>query len=297
MPEDKEIYYINRQTGKTEKEQVHCEAALRFLYGSKRGKLVGKLLAKIPLFSQFIGWWQRRSWTKKNIPLFITQYGIDATCFEKTVKSYPSFDAFFIRTLKKESRPLDPGPIIPADGRYLCYQDIAACDGFVVKGKKFSLEKLVGDEPLAKTYAHGSMVIARLCPSDYHRFHFPVDCIPGPARLINGPLYSVNPIAVKQNIEILAENKRMITLLKTDYYGAILFIEIGATNVGSIHQTYCPDVPYKKGDEKGYFSYGGSSLILLFQKGSIRLASDLLTNSTQHIETLCLMGQPLQETI
>ncbi len=297
MPEDKKIYYINRQTGATEEERVYCESALRFLYGSKIGKLLATLLAKVSLFSQFFGWWQRRSWTKKKISPFIVQYGIDASEFERPVESYPSFDAFFVRNLKKESRPLSPGPIIPADGRYLFYQDISTCDGFVVKGKKFSLEKLIGAESLAKGYTNGSMVIARLCPSDYHRFHFPVDCIPGPAHLINGPLYSVNPIAIKQNIDLLTENKRIVTHLKTDYYGTILFIEIGATNVGSIHQTYHPGTPYKKGDEKGYFSFGGSSLILLFEKGSIYLASDLLINSAQHIETLCLMGQPLQELV
>ena len=295
MPEAKQIYYINRQTGRTEEELIYGGSALRFLYGSKKGMLIATLLAKFPLFSQFIGWWQRRSWTKKKISPFIAQFGVVASEFDKPVECYPSFDAFFVRTLKKESRPLAPGPIIPADGRYLFYQDISTCDGFVVKDKKFSLEKLVGAESIAKDYARGSMVIARLCPSDYHRFHFPVDCIPGPARLINGPLYSVNPIAVKQNIDLLTENKRMITQLKAEYYGTILFIEIGATNVGSIHQTFCPGTSYKKGDEKGYFSFGGSSLILLFEKGRIKIAKDLLTNSAQHIETLCLMGQPLQE--
>ena len=94
---------------------------------------------------------------------------------------------------KKEARPLGSGPIVPADGRYLFYQNVATCDGFIVKGKKFSLETLVGSSAVASAYAEGSMAIARLCPSDYHRFHFPVDCKPGVARLINGPLFSAEP--------------------------------------------------------------------------------------------------------
>lgn len=256
---------------------------------------LGVILGKFPFFSRFLGWWYRRSWTKKKILPFIAHHGIDATECEKPVESYLSFDAFFVRTLKKECRPLAQGPIIPADGRYLFFQEASICDDLVIKDKKFSIEKLVGLESVANIYSKGSMVIARLSPSDYHRFHFPCDCTPGPARLINGPYYSVHPLAIVQNIISLTENKRMISELKTDHYGTILFIEIGATAVGSIHQTYKPGIPYKKGDEKGYFSFGGSSLVLLFEKGCIRLASDIRLPSAQQIETRCCMGQPLEE--
>lgn len=287
--------YIDRGTGELREEPIYCETILRFLYGSRIGKPLGTLLAELPIFSRFLGWWFRRSWTKKKIRPFIAHFEIDMTEFENPVESYPSFDAFFIRTLKKESRPLAKELIIPADGRYLFYQNVAACDNFVLKNKKFSIKKLVGLDSIANVYAEGSMVIARLSPSDYHRFHFPCDCIPGPARLINGPFYPPYPKAIIQNIVFLSENKRMITELKTDHYGTILFIEIGTTAVGSIHQTYQPGTPYKKGDEKGYFSFGGSSLILLFEKGCIRLAKDILAHSSQQIETLCHMGQSLEE--
>src|SRR6202044_707631 len=107
------------------------------------------------------------------------------------------------------------------------------------------------NDALAEQFANGSVVLARLCPCDYHRFHFPCDAIPGPAKLINGPLYSVNPIALCKNLSILSENKRMITELETDHFGKVLYIEVGATNVGSIHQTFTPYQRYKKGDEKG----------------------------------------------
>jgi phosphatidylserine decarboxylase len=255
------------------------------------------LLAELPVFSQFLGWWYRRSWTKKKIRSFVAQHGIDVSECEKPVDSYPSFDAFFIRTLKKGSRPLAQGPIIPADGRYLFYQDISACDGFVVKNRKFSMKKLIGFNATENAYSQGSMVIARLSPSDCHRFHFPCDCIPSSAQLVNGPLYCAHPVAIMQNIALLAENKRMVTRLDTDHYGTILCIEIGATAVGSIHQTYQAGIPYKKGDEKGYFSFGGSAVILLFEKGRIHLAKDILTHSAQHTETLCRMGEPLNEIL
>ncbi len=295
MPPNKKNYYFDRRTGELQEKPIYRESILRFFYTSKIGKPLGMLLAELPFISRFIGWWFRQSWTKKKIIPFIAQFGIDATEFEQPVESYPSFDAFFVRTLKKESRPLAQGIIIPADGSYLFYQNVASCDDFLVKNKKFNIKKLIGIDSIARAYSQGSMVIASLSPSDYHRFHFLCDCIPGPARLINGPLYPIHPLTLIQNIVLLTENKKMITELRTDRYGTILFIEIGATAVGTIHQTYQPGIAYKKGDEKGYFSFGGSSLILLFEKGRINLAKDILTHSAQHIETLCLMGQPLAE--
>lgn len=258
---------------------------------------MGIPLARLPFFSKFFGWWQRLPFTKKKIIPFIYKYEVDSSEFAHTPDLYCSFDAFFTRKLKENIRVLAEGVIAPADGRYLFYQNISICDGFVVKGKKFSLEKLLGSSSLASQYAHGSMAIARLCPSDYHRFHFPIDCTPSVSQVINGPLFSVNPIAVKQNIHLLTENKRVITALETKEHGIVLFIEIGATNVGSIQQTFSPQKFYKKGEEKGFFSFGGSSIILLFEEGKIQFAKDLLLNSMHHIETLCLFGQSLEENL
>ena len=119
-------------------------------------------------------------------------------------------------------RPIDNDEmtaVIPADGRYLFYPEVSKAEGFVVKGKKFDLKSLLQDAHLAKAYEHGSMVIARLCPSDYHRYHFPCACVPGPSRLINGWLYSVNPIAIKTNLEIFTQNKRTVCELNTEKFG------------------------------------------------------------------------------
>ena len=175
----------------------------------------------------------------------------------------------------------------------LVYQNIDKVDGFVVKGKKFSIAKLLQNNLLAASYEGGSMMIARLCPTDYHRYHFPCDGVPGEPKLINGPLWSVNPIALHKNIEIFTENKRVITEIETEKFDKILYIEVGATCVGSIHNTFKPHRPVKKGDEKGYFSFGGSAIILLFKHNCIRLDHDLVRNSEEHLETLCQMGQSL----
>ncbi len=182
---------------------------------------------------------------------------------------------------------------MPADGRYLVFPKISASSGFVVKGEKFRLDELLQDAALARRFEEGSMVLARLCPSDYHRFHFPCDGVPGEPRLINGYLFSVNPLAIKQNIHIFSQNKRVVTSMQTEQFGEILYIEIGATSVGSIHQTFSPHQRCKKGDEKGYFSFGGSSLILLFEPGRIVFDEDLVTRSAKHQEVRGLFGQSL----
>ncbi|EKE21553.1 MAG: phosphatidylserine decarboxylase proenzyme [uncultured bacterium] len=153
------------------------------------------------------------------------------------------------------------------------------------------LEEFLQSKELAEKYKDGCMLLARLAPQDYHRFHFPCECVPKEARLINGFLFSVNPIAVRRNINILQENKRMITVLQTSKFSEVLYVEIGATNVGSINQTFFPNSEYKKGEEKGYFSLGGSCIVLLFEKDKIVFDRDLVGYSSENIETKALLGE------
>lgn len=299
------ILYIDRATGEQHVERVYGSAALKFLYGDDfLSKTLGvpllHILSKVPLFSALYGFWQKLTVTKKKIVPFIEAYGIDTSEFLDSVDSFNSFNDFFIRKLKPEARPIFSGKDIaamPADGRYLFYQNIEEADGFVVKGQKFCLATLLENEKLASEYAHGAMVMARLCPTDYHRYHFPCFCVPGETRFINGWLYSVNPVAIKKDIHIFTQNKRAICELQTDNFGKVLFIEIGATFVGSIHQTHTPLQQYAKGDEKGYFSFGASSLILLFPPGKIVFDEDLLKASAEHCEIKCLMGQSMGKKV
>jgi len=301
----KDIYYIERMTKNKTKEKVYGRFFLEALYGNYFfSKFCSKwflpLLAKIPFFSYLYAAIQKSRFSRFKIKPFINSYEIETSDFLHPVDSFLSFNDFFIRKLKPSARPLAEGneiAILPADGRYLFFQNIEKSDGFIVKGYKFSLETLLRDKELAQKYHSGSMVIARLCPVDYHRFHFPCDGYPGKAELINGPLYSVNPIALKQNIHILSENKRMITPLETQHFGKLLFIEVGATYVGSIHQTYSLDRLYKKGEEKGFFSFGGSCIILLFEPNHIQFDSDLLEASQKKIEIQAFYGQSMGKSL
>jgi phosphatidylserine decarboxylase len=296
-----EIIYWDRKTKREEKEKVYGQFFLELLYGD--GLLARcfsffllPLFSRIPILSKWYGAFQDSSLSKCKVKPFIASYDVDSSEFLDSVDSYPSFNAFFIRKLKPSSRPILEGShvaVLPADARYLVFPNIDQADGFWIKGKKFSLEALLQNHELANRYAQGSMVIARLCPVDYHRFHFPFECIPGEVKRINGPLFSVNPIALKRNIEILSENKRTITELQTKEFGRVLYIEVGATYVGSIHQTFTPGKSCAKGEEKGYFAFGGSCLILLFEPNRIVFDQDLLANSAKTIEVRGFFGQSL----
>jgi len=297
----REIFYIDRQTGKKQIEKVYHEKALQLLYGdSWLSRLMSPWLlpslTKSSWFSDVYGRRQKRPSSVRKIQPFIEKFGVNPSEFLEPVSQYRSFNDFFIRKLKPETRPLDRHPstaLIPADGRYYFYANIEQCSGFIVKGEKFKLETLVDNAALAKQFNAGSMAIARLCPSDYHRFHFPCDCLPGPTKIINGWLYSVNPMAVKKNIHILAQNKRSLCELRTPLFGPVLYIAIGATNVGSIKETYAPNEWQSKGAEKGYFEFGGSALILVFTKNSIEFDRDLLAATEEEIEMRCLFGQSM----
>jgi phosphatidylserine decarboxylase len=296
-----EIHYIDRVTKREEREKVYGRAFIQMLYGKGWGSrfvsfFLLPLSARVAFFSRLYGWFQKSPWSRFKVRPFIENFHVDTSEFQDSVDSFRSFNDFFIRKLKPGIRPLANGndvAVLPADGRHLVFPNIQHADGFVVKGKKFSLEELLQNSFLADQYAQGSMVLSRLCPVDYHRFHFPCNGVPDAAKAIEGPLFSVNPMALKRNIRILSENKRMITHLHTKNFGTILYIEVGATYVGAIHQTYVPGEPYAKGDEKGYFSFGGSSLILLFEPSRIQFDQDLLDASHRKIETRGLLGQSM----
>jgi phosphatidylserine decarboxylase len=174
---------------------------------------------------------------------------------------------------------------------------VDTAEGFYVKGAKFTLTELLGDAALAGRFAGGAMLISRLCPVDYHRFHFPVSGTPGEPRLINGWLYSVSPVALRRNLRYLVQNKRELTLIESPQFGTVAMLEVGATNVGAIRQSHPPGRPAEKGAEKGLFAFGGSCVITLFQAGRIRFDADIVEQSGQCRETYARMGDRLGEAV
>ena len=290
------IQYFNRYTGRIETETVYGDGFLRFTYGNPLGQLALHALVKRSVFSRWYGWRMNRAASRAKIARFIENYGVNVTEFAAAPDSYHTFNAFFYRKLKPEARPIDPDPaaaVFPADGRHLGFPDLSQLDGIFVKGAVFDLRKLLGDDALAEQFRDGAMVMSRLCPVDYHRFHFPVAGVADTPRLINGPLYSVNPVALRRNINIFTENKRAVTRIESPEFGTVLMLEVGATCVGGFEYTFIPGARVTKGAEKGYFRFGGSSTITLFERGRIRLAGDLVEQSSRRTELYARMGDRL----
>ena len=290
-----EIRYFNRHTGQTETEKVYGEGFLRFVYENPLGALPLNALIKRAGFSKWYGQRMNQPASREKIVPFIAEYGLDPSDFAEPVESFKTFNEFFFRKLKPAARPIDAvSPVVfPADGRHLGFPKISEIDSFFVKGQKFDLRGLLGDDELTERFSDGALVLSRLCPVDYHRYHFPCAGIPGPTRTIDGPLYSVSPIALRRHLHFLWENKRTLTQLETPDRGLVLIAEIGATCVGSIHQTYSPGQPVEKGAEKGYFAFGGSSTITIFEPGAVKLADDLLENTARQTELYARIGTPM----
>jgi phosphatidylserine decarboxylase len=283
-----DIYYINRATGRKEKEKVYGGKLLWLLY--RWFPVLVPLIAQSPWISRLYALFQKSFLTRYKVPRFIRRYEVDAAEFASS--DFSSFNDFFTRSLKLGARPIaSSGAVLPADARYLIFPDLAHVKRFYIKNQHFDLERFVACSEEARLFAGGALVIARLCPSDYHRFHFSVAGTPGVARPIEGALYSVNPLALAKRPSIMWENRRVVTPIDSLLFGKVLVVEIGATFVGAIHQTYTPHRAVEKGEEKGYFSFGGSCIALLFQKGAIEFAPDLL----QPLEVRGLMGQVLGE--
>ena len=289
-----EVRYIDRRDGELKTEAIYGERPLRWAYGNPLGRLAQWLLIRRWIVS---AWYGRRMDTLSSslkIKPFIEQYGLDEGEFAESVDDYNSFNEFFYRKLKPDARPIDAANdsvVFPADGRHLAFADITAESNFFVKGQSFDLAIFLGDADLAKRYEGGSMILSRLCPVDYHRFHFPCEGNPCPPRFINGWLYSVNPIALVTRPSIFWENKRVVTAIESPSLGQVQFVDIGATMVGSIRQTYTPGETVAKGEEKGYFAFGGSSVAVLFEKGRVEFDADLLENTVNGFETYARVSE------
>ena len=290
----REIQFFNRSTGRVETEQVYGEAFLKWTYQTVLGRVALHVLVKRAVFSKWFGRQMDRPSSVRRIRPFMERYGIDESEMLEPVASYESFNAFFSRRLKAEARPVDEAEealVFPADGRHLVIPNVDQSEAIWIKGTRFDLKTLLGDGAMADAFRGGGALISRLCPVDYHRFHFPVGGMAGLPVLLNGPLFSVSPMALARRPSILWENKRYRTLIEAGRFGRVAFFEVGATCVGTVVHTNPPDTSVFKGDEKGFFRFGGSCVITLVEAGRVRWAEDLLHHSAQGIEVYARMGE------
>lgn len=292
----KPIEYIYRKTGEKLIEKVPGEKYLQFLYYNPFGKLALDLVVRRKFLTWHYGKEMDKESSVKKINSLIESAGINMKESKKDVSEFKSFNEFFIRELKDGSRPVDIDEntlVSPADGKIFVYENLSEVNKFFLKGDEFTLQEFFKDNFLAEKYKDGVFMIVRLAPVDYHRYHFPADGFISKSKEIKGYYYSVSPHAIKKNFRIYCENKREYSILKTDKFGDIVISEIAATMVGGITQSYTPDSHVNKGQEKGYFYFGGSTVIMMFEKGKVIVDRDLIENSQNGIETKVYMGEKI----
>lgn len=283
----KPVEYIDRRTGEKITESVMGDGALRFAYDTLLGRTLWPVLFGSKAVSAVMGSYYDSPISRKAIASLAAIPGCKADEAELPVQEYPSFNAFFTRKLKPGVRPVGDGVSSPADGRLMLYLNADADTPFPLKGATRRLRDVFGPEIPSGTY---DIAVIRLAPVDYHRFHFPYACrTPENVRVIPGKYHSVNPIALIRYPDVYADNERQILACDADF-GRYWLVDVGAFGVGTIVQTYNGE-EHAKGDEKGYFKFGGSTVILIVKSGALKFDDDLVKNSADGLETRVCCGE------
>lgn len=260
---------------------------VRFLYGTFVGRCIVKLFS-CSIFSKFMGWFLNRKISVFKINGFVKKNNIDLEMFED--KRYKSFNDFFTRRMKDECFNIDKNSdvlVSPSDAKLSVY-DINENSVFKIKGSYYSVNDLLDNNNISKKYNGGKILIFRLEASDYHRYIYIDNGTHENNVFIKGMLNTVRPIALKY-YNIYKQNSREYTVMHTDNFGDIIQVEVGALLVGKInnfHEYY----NFKKGEEKGMFEFGGSTIVLLIEKNRVEIDKDILDNSNNNIETIVKIG-------
>ena len=257
---------------------------LDFLYNNPVGRIfLG--IAVSPFVSNIYASKNAKKSSAKKIPAFIKEHNIDMSDFED--REYKSFTDFFTRKIRYGKRPVDmtPGALIsPADSKLLVYV-IEKDTVMRIKGRTYTADEILGDSENAKEFAGGYALVFRLTVDDYHRFCYPDKGCLISKRFIKGKLHTVSPVS--KNHKIYMENTRLVNLLKTEKFGTIAYIEVGAMLIGRIVDNGT-DV-FEKGQEKGYFEPGGSTVIIMVR--NVEIDKDIMEQSASGIETKVRYGE------
>lgn len=223
---------------------------------------------------------------------FINFHQLDMSEVLLPVEQFKTFNEFFYRKLKPGARPCsapdEPRVVVsPADCRSVFYDRMDEATNIWVKGREFTVDRLLGDAypEDARRFRNGALGVFRLAPQDYHRFHIPVDGIMGEPRTIAGDYYTVNPMAIRSALDVYGENVRVLVPIDSTVYGRVMVVCVGAMMVGSTVITRQAGEKVSRAEELGYFKFGGSTLLLLFEEGAVNFDSDLVGNSKGPVET------------
>jgi phosphatidylserine decarboxylase len=285
----------NRKTRSLEEEVVFEKDVMEFLYGSRLGFFITEILFKHRWATELYARLQHGPGSKPKIRKFVESHGVNLDDLERPIESFNTFNEFFIRRLKASARPIDRDPmslISIADCRLSVYP-IREDAVYPVKAGSFTIARLLGDEEIAAGYTGGVCLIFRLAPVDYHRFAYVDDCEQSPVRAINGFYRSVHPLSLRKMKAVFTENRREYCVLRTANFGEVVHIDVGATGVGRIVQHHPGGGRFARGEEKGYFEFGGSTVILLLKPGATKIDDDIAEYSARGIETIVRYGEKI----
>lgn len=270
------------------------EGAMRFCYETAVGRFLTKaILCRKPI-SALYGAVQKSFFTKHKARKFMRQYGITAADCEK--QEFSSFNDFFTRKRLPQPDTTQPNELPAVADCKLTALPIGRDSVFTVKGVRYTLPELLENDALAERFCGGWCLIFRLSPDDYHRYSYPDAGTQERTVHIPGVLHSVNPIA--GSMGVYRRNSRCYTLLHTAHFGDVLEMEVGALLVGKIlNHEEAAGTRFEKLQEKGYFAYGGSTVILLLEPGRVVLDEDILRYSAQGIESRVRTGERIGEAL
>lgn len=292
------IRYWDRDKQAVETEKVYGDAPMRWLYGTRAGQLLADRLLSGPIPSRLYGAYQSSRASARQIQAFIGAFGIDMGEYEN--RAFSSFNDFFTRQFRPGARKFVMTPNrMPAfcEARYLAFDRVTPWLRFPVKGSELSAGAVLGDRAISRSFEGGPMLLARLCPTDYHRFHYPDAGTVIENHRIAGKLHSVNPMALRYKGGILATNERHVSVLKTENFGRLAYVEVGALCVGKIVQTHPERLTFNRGDEKGCFLFGASTVMLFGEKGAWVPDEDLLEQTAKRRETFVKLGTAVARTL
>ena len=280
--------YIVRDREGNEYEETESFAASAF-YGNPIGRSMVKALS-LPLFSKVVGKFLDAKTSRVMIKKFVKKNNINVREFED--KKYKSFNDFFTRKRKELKVKNNKNILVaPSDARLMTLK-IDEEGIFNIKGANYNISDLLDDDVIYKDYIGGDLLIFRLCKDDYHRYHYIDNGYQGKNVFIPGTLNTVRPIALRK-VKVFKRNAREYTVLHTENFKDVIEIEVGAILVGKIVNLYHDDHKFKKGEEKGYFEFGGSTIVLMFKKNVIEIDEDIINNSLEDVETLVKVGSKI----
>ncbi|KAL0263696.1 phosphatidylserine decarboxylase [Diplodia seriata] len=302
------ILVQDRITGQINEERmsVYVRLGIRLLYkGLKRGEMESKKARKLlKSLSVKQGKKYDDPASAAEIPGFINFHQLDMGEVLLPIEEFKTFNEFFYRALKPGARPCsapdDPQIITsPADCRSVVFNQISQAQKVWVKGREFTMERLIGKAypEDVKRFEGGALGIFRLAPQDYHRFHIPVDGVMGEPRMIEGEYYTVNPMAIRSALDVYGENVRICVPIDSPTHGRVMVICVGAMMVGSTVITAKTGDRVSRADELGYFKFGGSTILVLFEPGVMEWDDDMVDNSHQALETLIRVGMSVGHSI